>query len=86
MKQFYLVEPKHNFKNSSRKKEFVEYDINTLIHSEAESILECNDNNINLSDEEFNVLVHKKADEIKTELMKNGIWKNEFGQPVFLYC
>lgn len=82
MKNFYSVEQKHNFKSSSRKYENVEYDINTLILDEAELLL----NDEACSDEEFEVRVSEKAKEIKEELMRNGIWRNEFGQPVFLYC
>ena len=82
MKNFYSVEPKHDFKSSSRKYETVEYDINTLILDEAELLL----NDEDCSDEEFETLVSEKAKEIKEELMRNGIWRNEFGQPVFLYC
>ena len=82
MKNFYSVEPKHDFRSSSRKHENVEYDINTLILDEAELLL----NDENYSDEEFEVRVSEKANEIKDELMRNGIWRNEFGQPVFLYC
>ena len=43
MKNFYSVEPKHDFKSSSRKYENVEYDINTLILDEAEIILNDED-------------------------------------------
>ena len=82
MKTFYSVEPKHDFRNSSRKYENVEYDINTLILDEAELLL----NDEDCSDEEFEVRVSEKARKIKEELMRNGIWRNEFGQPVFLYC
>ena len=82
MKRFYSVEPKHDFKGSSRKYENVEYDINTLILDEADLLL----NEEDCSDEEFEVRVSEKAKEIKEELMRNGIWRNEFGQPVFLYC
>ena len=82
MKRFYSVEPKHDFKSSSRKSENVEYDINTLILDEADLLL----NEEDCSDEEFEVRVSEKAKEIKEELMRNGIWRNEFGQPVFLYC
>ena len=82
MKRFYSVEPKHDFKGSSRKYENVEYDINTLILDEADLLLGEED----CSDEEFEVRVSEKAKEIKDELMRNGIWRNEFGQPVFLYC
>ena len=83
MKNFYSVEPKHNFQASHRKQEFVEYDINSLILLEAEVLGDAEEN---LSDEEFEVWTHKKAKEIKEELIRNGIWRNEFGQPVFLYC
>lgn len=83
MKNFYSVEPKHNFQESHRKHEFVEYDINSLILLEAEVLGDAEEN---LTDEEFEVWTHKKAKEIKEELMRNGIWRNEFGQPVFLYC
>ena len=82
MKNFYSVEPKHDFKSSSSKYENVEYDINTLIIDEAELVL----NNEDCSDEDFEVRVSEKVKEIKEELMRNGIWRNEFGQPVFLYC
>ena len=82
MKRFYSVEPKHDFKGSSRKCENVEYDINTLILDEADLLLSEED----YSDEEFEVRVSEKAKEIKEELMRNGIWRNEFGQPIFLYC
>ena len=82
MKSFYSVEPKHDFKGSSRKYENVEYDINTLILDEADLLLSEED----CSDEEFEVRVSEKAKEIKEELMRNGIWRNEFGQPIFLYC
>ena len=82
MKRFYSVEPKHDFKGSSRKYENVEYDINTLILDEADLLL----NEEDCSDEEFEVRVSEKAKEIKEELVRNGIWRNEFGQPVFLYC
>ena len=82
MKNFYSVEPKHDFKSSSSKYENVEYDINTLIIDEAELVL----NNEDCSDEDFEVRVSEKVKEIKEELMRNGIWRNEFGQSVFLYC
>ena len=82
MKTFYSVEPKHDFRSSSRKRENVEYDINTLILDEAELLL----NDEDCSDEEFEVQVSEKTREIKEELMRNGIWRNKFGQPVFLYC
>ena len=82
MKRFYSVEPKHNLQSSRRNHENVEYDINTLILDEAELLL----NDEDCSDEEFEVRVSEKAKEIKDELMRNGIWRNEFGQPIFLYC
>ena len=82
MKRFYSVEPKHNLQSSRRRRENVEYDINTLILDEADLLLSEED----CSDEEFEVLVTEKAKEIKEELMRNGIWRNEFGQPVFLCC
>lgn len=82
MKQFYSIEPKHNFKASSRNYEQVEYDINTLILDEADLLL----NEEDYSDEEFEVRVSEKAKEIKEDLMRNGIWRNKFGQPIFLYC
>ena len=81
MKQFYSIEPKHNFKASSRHHEWVEYDINTLIMDQAEL---CVDDD--LDDDEWDAAVEEKAQEIKEELMRNGIWRNEFGQPVFMYC
>ena len=83
MKTFYSVEPKHDFRSSSRKYENVEYDINSLILLEAEVLGDVEEN---LTDEEFEAWTHEKAKEIKEELMRNGIWRNEFGQPVFLYC
>lgn len=83
MKQFYSVEPKHDFLTSSSMAEIVEYDINTLIRDEAELMID--DYNIE-SDDEYEVLIQKKAKEIKEELMRNGIWRNEFGHPIFLYC
>ena len=83
MKNFYSVEPKHNFQSSHKKPEFVEYDINSLILLEAEVLGDAEEN---LTDEEFESWTHEKAKEIKEELMRNGIWRNEFGQPVFLYC
>jgi hypothetical protein len=82
MKNFYSIEPKHDFKSSSSKYEKVEYDINTLILDEADLLLSDED----CSDEEFEARVLEKAKEIKEDLMRNGIWRNEFGQPVFLYC
>lgn len=83
MKQFYSIEPRHSLKGSSMKYENVEYDINTLIRLEAEM---CVDVDNDCSDDEWEVAVKEKAKEIKEELMRNGIWKNEFGQPVFMYC
>ena len=86
MKQFYACEPKHDLNKSSRNQEWIEYDINTLIRDEAETMLLDDDSLDDLPDEEFFVLVDKKAKEIKEELMTNGIYKNEFGQLLFLYC
>ena len=83
MKNFYSVEPKHDFKSSSSKYENVEYDINTLIREQAELYVNADDD---WSDEEWESEVDKMAIRIKDELMFHGIWKNEFGQPVFLYC
>ena len=83
MKQFYSVEPKHNFKSSSRKYENVEYDINTLIRDQAELCVDIDDS---CSDEEWEAEVERIAMHITEELMFRGIWKNEFGQPVFMYC
>lgn len=83
MKNFYSVEPKHDWKASNRKYEQVEYDINSLILLEAEVLGDAEEN---LTDEEFESWTREKAKEIKEELMRNGIWRNEFGQPVFLYC
>ena len=85
MKQFYSCEPKHELNTSKRNQECVEYDINTLIQFEAESELECDDRFADVSDEEFNVLAKQRAADIKEELMQNGIYRNEFGQPVFIY-
>ena len=84
MKQFYSIEPKHNLKGSSMKYENVEYDINTLIRDQAELCVDVDDDVY--SDEEWDAAVEEKAKEIKEELMRNGIWKNEFGFPMFLYC
>jgi hypothetical protein len=86
MKQFYACEPKQNIELSIRKEEWVEYDINTLIRDEAETILSCDDRFADLSDDEFFELVIEKAKKIKDELIENGIYKNEWGQPLFLYC
>jgi hypothetical protein len=86
MKQFYACEPRYDWNNSKRSHEWVEYDINTLIFDEAEVMLECDDSLSELTDEEFYELVRKKADEIKNELIRNGIYRNEYGQVMFLYC
>ena len=82
MKQFYSIEPKNDLRMSSRKYEQVEYDINTLIRDEAELCV----NDWSLDDDEWEATVEEKAQEIKEELMHNGIWRNEFGHPVFMYC
>lgn len=81
MKQFYSIEPRYDFKRTTAKYESVEYDINTLIMDEAES---CVDDD--LDNEEWEAAVKEKAKKIKEELMRNGIWRNEFGFPVFMYC
>lgn len=86
MKYFYECQMKHDCASSSGVKDWVEYDINTLIHDEAEAILSCDDDLTDLPDDEFFVLVDKKANEIKRELMQNGIYRNQVGQPMFLYC
>lgn len=86
MKNFYTCEIKHDLRTSSQVKDWVENDINTLIKDEAEAMLSCDDELSALSDEEFFILVDKTAAKIKDELMKNGIYKNEFGMPMFLYC
>ena len=87
MKEFYACVTKRSFRDSKSVKEWVEYDINTLIHDEAEMICEFDDSLGNaLSDDEFDAIVDQKAKEIKDELMRNGIYYNEFGQPRFLYC
>lgn len=86
MKQFYSCEPRFDWTGSKRNTESVEYDINTLIRDEAEAMLNCDDSLDDVSDEEFEALADKKANEIKKELMKNGIYKNEYGMPMFLYC
>lgn len=83
MAEFYAIEPRYDFRSSSRKQESIEYDINTLIYGEAELLIDYEDD---ISDDEFEELVREKAKEIKEELMRNGIWRNEFGQPIFLYC
>ena len=81
MKNFYSVEPKHDLMASNRKYDQVEYNINTLIRDEAEL---CVDDA--LDDNAWDIAVEEKTNEIKEELMQNGIWRNEFGCPVFLYC
>jgi hypothetical protein len=81
MKSFYSIEPRHNLKHSSVKHEQVEYDINTLIRDAAEM---CVDDD--LTDKEWEVAVDNKVKEIKEELMRDGIWRNEFGFPMFMYC
>ena len=81
MKQFYSIEPKNNLRASHRNKEWVECDINTLIRDEAEL---CVDGDLN--DDEWEAAVEEKAQEIKEELMRDGIWRNEFGFPIFMYC
>ena len=86
MKQFYACEMKHDLKGSKRNHEWVEYDINTLIFDEAEMIIEYDDSLPELTDEEFDALVKKKADEIKQELMDNGIYNNKYSTTMFLYC
>lgn len=86
MKQFYVCEPKHDLKDSKRNQEWVEYDINTLIFDEVESMLECDDDLSELTDEEFFKLVKTKTDEVKQKLMETGIYRNEYGVPMFLYC
>ena len=86
MKNFYACMMKHNLSAPSQTKEWVEKDINTLIKDEAEAMLSCDDGLSELSDEEFFALVDKTAAKIKDDLMKNGIYKNEFGMPMFLYC
>lgn len=82
MKQFYSIEPRHDLKCSNMKYENVEYDINTLIRDWAELMIDDDD----LSDEEWETTVVEKTKEIKEELMRDGIWRNEFGYPVFMYC
>lgn len=86
MKRFYQCESKNELNKSHREQNWIEYDINTLIQFEAECEIECNDEFADISDDEFVVLAKKRADEIKYELIQNGIYKNQFGQPVFLYC
>ena len=41
---------------------------------------------MDLSDDEFFSLVDKKTKEIKDELMINGVYRNEYGHIMFLYC
>ena len=86
MKQFYECCMKHDLTGSRSTKDWDEYDINTLIRDEAIMIGECDDSLDDVSDEEFDIWVDHKAKEIKDELMRNGIYYNEFGQPRFLYC
>lgn len=87
MKQFYLCEPKRNIGYSKRCREWVEYDINTLIRDEAQMIIEFDDSIEPIeSDEEYDTLIENKAKEIKDELMRSGIYKNQHGMPLFLYC
>jgi hypothetical protein len=85
-KQFYSCEMKYDSRASQTSRENVEYDINTLIRDEAELILENDDTLTDVSDEKYGVLVDAKAKEIKDELMRNGIYKNKYGIPLFLYC
>jgi hypothetical protein len=86
MKYFYACQMKYDRASFSGVKDWVEYDINTLIYDEAEAILSCDDDLIDLPDDEFFALVDKKAKEIKDELMQNGIYRNQVGQSMFLYC
>lgn len=86
MKQFYACEPKVEAGISNRKQEWTEYDIDTLIYDEMVSVMECDDSFSDLSDEEFFKIADAKAKETKTQLMIHGIYKNKFGQPLFLYC
>ena len=86
MKQFYACEMKRDLGDSKAVKEWVQYDINTLIRDEAEMILNYDDSIGEVTDDEFDELVDKKAQEIKDELMRYGIYENEHGQPLFLYC
>ena len=83
MKQFYSIEPRYDLNHASLKNEQVEYDINTLITMEAEMCVDVDDD---CSDDEWVMAVAEKANDIKEELMRNGIWRNEFGNPVFMYC
>lgn len=84
LKQFYAIEPRYDFKGSKMRCENVEYDINTLIRDQAELYVDVDDDIY--SDEEWDEIVEEKAQEIKKELMRNGIWRNEFGRPMFMYC
>ena len=87
MKQFYACEPKRNLSDSKTRREDVEYDINTLISDEAEMIIEFDDSLLeDLTDEEWEALVKKKSEEIKQKLMDEGIYRNQYGDPLFLYC
>ena len=86
MKQFYSCECKNDLNMSKRNEEWVEYDINTLIHFTAECEIEGRDEYMDISDDEFVELSKQRAKEIKAALMRNGIYRNEFGQPLFLYC
>ena len=54
MKNFYSVEPKHDFKGSSSKYENVEYDINTLIRDQAELWVNADDDYFYIVKEEIN--------------------------------
>lgn len=82
MAEFYMVEPKYDFKHSDRKMQFVEHDINTLIYDEAELMVDVNEG---VTDDEYEKMVKEKAKEIKEKLIKTGSWRNEFGQLIFLY-
>ena len=91
MKQFFACTAVRNLNASKAVKEWVEYDINTLIRDEAEMILNSMEVNMDdsidiVSDEEWDAMVAKKAKEIKDELMYYGIYNDQFGQPLFLYC
>lgn len=87
MKQFYAVEPKHKIGKSRRVNEQVEYDIISLIKLEAECIIDCDDSlGEDLTDQEYEILVNDKALKIMDELTTTGIYRNEFGIPIFLYC
>ena len=86
MKQFFACNMVRDLSESKAVKEWVQYDINTLIRDEAEMILNYDDSLGDITDDEFDALVDQKAQEIKDELMRNGIYENEHGQPLFLYC